>query len=71
MDEWWPWNEGVPDDVKGIFIKYEDDFIKIDEYHSDGRRKYRECRPVEWKFIKRSGPTRKTVRPIIKHECDH
>jgi len=64
MSEWIDWNEHpVPDDVKGFFIKYEDGFIDCDRYcYETKERKYRNSKPIGWKFMERRSKDAKSVQ---------
>ena len=67
MDEekgWIDWERFTPpDDVKGIFIIYEDNFIDCDRYDCETKkRKYRDSKILGWKFMKRSDPNAKTIQ---------
>ena len=62
--EWICWmHHPVPDDVKGILIKYSDG-IYPDRYDSEtGKRKYRHGQSNEgWKFMERSDPNDKSIQ---------
>jgi hypothetical protein len=61
--EWISWNEHpVPNDVKGILIKYEDGVFG-DRYDLEtGERKYRDSKIVGWKFMVRRDLTKKTLQ---------
>lgn len=56
MQEFIDWEKfPVPEDVKGIFIKYEDGYIGCDRYdHETKKRKYRDSKIVGWKFMERT-----------------
>lgn len=61
--EWISWfDHPVPEDVRGILIKY-DDGIFSDLYdHTTKKRKYREGRMIlGWKFMDRCDPNTKSV----------
>lgn len=64
MNEWVDWeNHPVHDDIKGIFIKYEDGFIDCDRYYYKTKeRKYRNSKPIGWKFMERKDPSSKTIQ---------
>lgn len=64
MSEWISWfDHPVPDDVKGILIKY-DDGIFSDRYDFEtNKRKYREGHMIlGWKFMERSNPSQKSIQ---------
>lgn len=66
---WISWVEHpVPNDIRGILIKY-DDGVYSDRYdHETGKRKYREGHAIiGWKFMERSDPNTMTSQPIVKH----
>lgn len=54
MVQWISWiHHPVPDDVHGIFIKYNDG-VYPDRYDSHGKRIYREGKAITgWRFIDR------------------
>ena len=54
MSEWISWDEHpVPEDVRGIFIKYEDG-VYADSYdYETKQRRYRNSKILGWKFIER------------------
>lgn len=63
MNEWIEWDKfPVPEDVRGIFIKYEDG-IYSDRYdfHTK-KRKYRNSKIIGWKFIERKDPNERTIQ---------
>jgi hypothetical protein len=64
--EWIDWEKhSPPEDVKGFFIKYEDGFIGCDQYHHDTKcRKYRDSKPIAWKFMERRSKDEKSVHAI-------
>jgi len=64
---WIKWSYLVPPkDVKGIFIRFDNDQIWTDE-HFYGRDEYRQktcgdAKPIEWTFMERSNSKEKSVR---------
>ena len=63
MSDWIDWDKHpVPDDVKGVFIKYEDGFVETDRYFCETKeRKYRDSKVVAWRFIDRRGKDENSV----------
>ncbi len=61
--DWIDWKiHPVPDDVKGIFIKYSDG-IFADRYdHVSKKRKYRDSEIIGWKFMERRDPNAKSIQ---------
>jgi hypothetical protein len=65
-EDWIDWDKFTPpDDVKGLLIKYSDGSVHWDSYNDDKTRRHKRDNPVGWKFMLRSDPTIKTVRPIM------
>ena len=64
MSEWIPWAEHpVPEDVRGLLIKY-DDGVFSDRYdYETKKRVYRNSPIIGWKFMERGQMTRR-VQPI-------
>lgn len=80
MNEWISWfDHPVPEDVKGILIKY-DDGVFSDRYNFETKkRKYREGHMIlGWKFMERSDPNKKSIQcnqperlnPEARQGCD-
>lgn len=67
MTDWIDWKtHPVPEDVRGIFIKYENG-IYSDRYdHTTGKRKYKSYKILGWKFIDRSDPNKKSVKDDLE-----
>jgi hypothetical protein len=63
-EDWINWNKfPVPEDIKGIFIKYEDGFTEADRYdYETKKRKYRDSKIMGWKFMERRDPNKKFVQ---------
>lgn len=63
MNDWIDWNKfPVPEDIRGIFIKYEEG-IYSDKYdYETKKRKYLSSKILGWKFIPRRDPNEKSVR---------
>lgn len=64
MKDWINWEEHpAPEDVRGIFIKYEDGFICCDLYCRESKkRKYRSQKIISWRFMERTDPNEKTIQ---------
>ena len=62
--EWIDWNKHTPpEDIRGIFIKYEDGFIGSDRYdYETKKRKYRDSKILGWRFMERGDPNIKTIQ---------
>lgn len=70
MSEWISWvDHPVPEDIRGILIKY-DDGVFSDRYdYETKKRKYRERKMIlGWKFMERSDPNKKSVQAIVRYE---
>lgn len=64
-DEWISWDKfPVPEDVKGIFIKYEDGVYSDRYCHISKKRKYRDSRIISWKFMERTDHNQKSIKAI-------
>ena len=64
MENFISWKEHpVPDDIRGIFIKYEDGFLDCDRYDRETKnRKYRDSAVIGWKFMERKDPNEKNIQ---------
>lgn len=61
-DEWIPWNiHPVPNDVKGILIKY-DIGVFCDRYDEQGQRIYKSKEIIGWKFTERRTSSDKSIQ---------
>jgi len=62
MEEWISWEKfPVPEDVKGILIKYEDGIFSDRYDFKTKRREYRDSKILGWKWMERSDPNKKSV----------
>ena len=60
---WIDWNEfPVPEDIRGILIKYEDGVFSDRYNHVTKKRKYRDSKIIGWRFMERSDPNAKTIQ---------
>lgn len=67
--EWIPWDIfPVPEDVRGILIKYEEGIFSDRYDYKTGKRKYRDSKIIGWRFMERLDPREKTVHAIMKQE---
>lgn len=63
MTEWIDWEmHPVPEDIKGIFIKYEDGIFSDKYDYETKKRKYRDKKILGWRFMKRPDPEEKTIQ---------
>ena len=61
MNEWIDWDtHPVPNDVRGILIKYEIGVFS-DRYDSENKRVYKDSKIIGWKFLPRTDPNEKTI----------
>jgi hypothetical protein len=63
MDDWIDWNKHTPpDDIRGIFILYEDG-IYVDRYdYETKKRKFRDSKIVGWRFMERGTINAKSIQ---------
>ncbi len=71
MEEWINWEDHpVPEDIRGILIKYEDGIFS-DRYDETGKRKYREEKKIlGWKFMERHDPSKKSIQCYCNKKID-
>ena len=63
VENWISWKENPPpEDIKGLFILYDDDLVYSDRYDPITKKRIFKGNPIGWKFIPRRDLNEKSIK---------